>query len=193
MVNYQNGMIYKIAHIYSPYVYIGSTTNFNRRKSQHKECCNNEKSKQYNQKVYQTIRELGGWNNFQMVLVAKCPCDDKKELHAKEFEYQQLFDVNMNVNDASSGIDPSDPEYKKKYGQEYYENNKETYKEKSKEYYEKNREEKKLKQKKYYEINKEKILKKQQLKIECECGFIGVKINMHRHRKTQRHLNLMSC
>ena len=28
MVNYQEGLIYKIAHRYSPYVYIGSTTNF---------------------------------------------------------------------------------------------------------------------------------------------------------------------
>lgn len=130
MVNYQNGMIYKIAHRYSPYVYIGSTTNFNRRKSQHKHHCVNEKSDHYNQKVYQTIRELGGWNNFEMVLVAKCPCDDKMELHAKEFEYQQLFDVNMNTRDACSGCDPSDPEYKKKYEKnreyqrKYYEKNK---------------------------------------------------------------------
>ena len=177
MVNYQNGMIYKIAHRYSPYVYIGSTTNFNRRKSQHKECCNNEKSKQYNQKVYQTIRELGGWDNFEMVLVAKCPCDDKKELHAKEFEYQKLFDVNMNVNDASSGFDPSDPEYKKKY---------------LKEYYEKNREEKILKQKKYYENNKEKNRKKKYEKVECKCGFIGSKTNMCRHRNSPKHLKLMS-
>jgi len=154
MVNYQNGMIYKIAHKYSPYVYIGSTTNFNRRKSQHKESCNNEKSNSYNIKVYQTIRELGGWDNFEMVLVAKCPCDDKKELHAKEFEYQQLFNVNMNTRDAVG-----DPEYMKKY-------------------HEKN-----------YEKMKEKML----VKIECECGFIGVKQNISRHRKTQNHINLMSC
>ena len=124
MVNYQNGMIYKIAHRYSPYVYIGSTTNFNRRKSQHKHHCVNEKSDHYNHKVYQTIRELGGWNNFEMVLVAKCPCDNKMELHAKEFEYQQLFDVNMNTRDAYSGCDPSDPEYQKKYHERYYEKKK---------------------------------------------------------------------
>ena len=192
MVNYQNGMIYKIAHRYSPYVYIGSTCNFSRRKSQHKDCCNNEKSKQYNQKVYQTIRELGGWDNFVMVLVAKFPCNDKMELHAKEFEYQQLFDANLNAQNAYSGIDPCDPEYKKKYGQEYYEKNRVELEEKSKQYYEKNREEKILKQKKYYENNKEKILKKQHQKIECECGFFGTPQNMPRHRKSQRHLNLMS-
>jgi len=192
MVNYQNGMIYKIAHKYSPYVYIGSTTNFNRRKSQHKESCNNEKSNSYNIKVYQTIRELGGWDNFEMVLVAKCPCDDKKELHAKEFEYQQLFDANLNAQNAYSGFDPSDPEYMKKYLKEYNEKNRGELGEKQKEYYEKNREEKIQKQKKYYENNKEKISEKGKEKIECECGFIGVKMNMLRHRKTQRHINLMS-
>lgn len=174
MVNYQNGMIYKIAHRYSPFVYIGSTTNFNRRKQEHKCICNNEKSKAYNLKVYQTIRELGGWNNFEMVLVAKCPCDDKKELHAKEFEYQQLFDVNMNTLNASSGIDPHDPEYKKKYR----EKNHKKIVERDKEYYEKNREE---------------IKKKQKQKIECECGCFVTRWNISRHRKSPRHLNIMSC
>ena len=178
MVNYQNGIIYKIAHRYSPYVYIGSTTNFSRRKQEHKSICLNEKSKQYNNKVYQTIRELGGWNNFEMVLVAKYPCNDKKELHAKEFEYQQLFVVNMNMNSASSGFDLGVPEYKKKYHQKYNE---------------KHREEIKQKKKEYYQKNKEEILKKQQQQIECECGFIGVKQNMSRHRKSQRHLKLMLC
>ena len=125
MVNYQEGLIYKIAHKYSPYVYIGSTTNFNRRKYQHKESCNNEKSKKYNFKLYQIIRECGGWNNFEMVLVAKCPCDDKKELHAKEFEYQQLFDVNMNTQDAVA-----DPEYLKKWFQKNKEKQKEREREK---------------------------------------------------------------
>ena len=76
MVNYQQGLIYKIAHRYSPYVYIGSTTNFDRRKYEHKSRCYNKKGEQYNGKIYQTIRELGGWDNFEMVLVAKCPCDE---------------------------------------------------------------------------------------------------------------------
>jgi len=134
MVNYQEALIYKIAHRYSPYVYIGSTTNFGRRKSQHKANCNNEKLKNYNNKVYQTIRELGGWDNFEMVLVAKCPCDDKMELHAKEFEYQQLFDVNMNTYSATSGIDPNDPEYMKKYYEKHREKKREKYRDYQRKY-----------------------------------------------------------
>jgi hypothetical protein len=206
MVNYQEGLIYKIAHKYSPYVYIGSTTNFNRRKQEHKSICLNEKSKNYNLKVYQTIRELGGWDNFEMVLVAKCPCDDKKELHAKEFEYQQLFDVNMNVNDAVKDNEKRKI-YMRKYmlkyyenkkeeilqnKKKYYENKKEEISEKGKNYREKNNEDIKIRKKKYYENNKEEILEKQKEKIECECGCVVVKNKINRHRKTQTHLNLMS-
>ena len=165
MVNYQNGMIYKIAHRYSPYVYIGSTCNFSRRKSQHKDCCNNEKSKQYNQKVYQTIRELGGWDNFVMVLVAKFPCNDKMELHAKEFEYQQLFDANLNTQNAIK-----DPNYDKKY-------------------HEKNREKRNQFSQKYNKKNSEENKKI----VECECGCIVSKGALYTHRKSQRHLNLMSA
>ena len=157
MVNYQEALIYKIAHRYSPYVYIGSTCNFSRRKAHHKSSCNNEKMKNYNNKVYQTIREMGGWDNFEMVLVAKCPCNDKMELHAKEFEYQQLFDVNMNTYSATSGIDPSDPEYMKKYYEKHREEKCEKYRENRKKYYEKNREKMREDNKKYYEKHREKM------------------------------------
>ena len=180
MVNYQEGLIYKIAHKYSPYVYIGSTTNFNRRKSQHKECCNNKNSTRHNFKVYQIIRECGGWDNFEMVLVAKCPCDDKKELHAKEFEYQQLFHANLNTQDAVA-----DPEWQKKYNEKHYEEikkYKKIYREKNKEYYQKYRQE-----------NREKLNLKQSQKVECECGCIITKTNIYTHRKSQRHINLMSA
>jgi len=165
MVNYQEGLIYKIAHKYSPYVYIGSTTNFNRRKAEHKYDCNNEKSKKYNNKVYQTIREMGGWDNFEMVLVVKCPCDDKKELHAKEFEYKQLFHANLNTQDAIK-----DPNYDKKY-------------------HEKNRE-----KRNQYSRNYHKIISEENKKIvECECGCLVSKGALYIHRKRQLHLKLMSA
>ena len=177
MVNYQEGLIYKIAHRYSPYVYIGSTTNFDRRKYQHKKfSTGNGSSKGYNLPLYKTIREMGGWDNFEMVLVAKCPCDDKKELHAKEFEYQQLFDVNMNTRDAYSGFDTSDPEYRKKYE-------------------EKNKKKIRETEKKYYLKNPEKIKKKlevQKIKKTCECGLIVSRRCLNRHKESQRHLKLMS-
>jgi hypothetical protein len=214
MVNYQNGIIYKIAHRYSPYVYIGSTTNFNRRKCQHKNNCINENGKAYNFKVYQTIREMGGWDNFEMVLVAKYPCNDKKELHAKEFEYQQLFDVNMNMVYSVKSLEKirliqkkfreknkeKHKEYMIKWHQEnhqkeliYRKNNLEKNNEASKLWRKENPELRKKSLKKYYEKKKEELLKKQKNKVECECGMFITKGCIAKHRKRQLHLNLMSA
>jgi predicted GIY-YIG superfamily endonuclease len=44
-------------------VYVGFTTNFNQRKYAHKRCCKYESQKNYNLKLYQTIRANGGWEN----------------------------------------------------------------------------------------------------------------------------------
>jgi hypothetical protein len=60
MVNYSKGLIYKLC-CNDPTVkdvYVGSTTNFSRRKAQHKFSCINENKKGYNFPVYKFIREL---------------------------------------------------------------------------------------------------------------------------------------
>ena len=47
--------------------YVGHTVDFNRRKSQHKSCCNNSNDKYHHLQIYQTIREYGGWDNWRMI------------------------------------------------------------------------------------------------------------------------------
>ena len=74
MINYNNGKIYKIEPIVEHEeheIYIGSTTDFTRRKNSHKNNCNNEKRKDYNAKKYQYIRVNGGWNEWNMVEIEK--------------------------------------------------------------------------------------------------------------------------
>ena len=86
MVNYSQSIIYKIVSN-NPEIkelYIGSTTNFSRRKCQHKTSCNNIKSKEYNFNVYQFIRANGGWVNFDMVQIEQYNATDKHSLHARE-------------------------------------------------------------------------------------------------------------
>ena len=63
MVNYSKGIVYKLCckDVNITDIYIGSTTNFTRRKWGHKTACNNEKDKSYNFKVYQFIRNHGGF------------------------------------------------------------------------------------------------------------------------------------
>ena len=95
--NYQNNLIYKIQHkTIDELIYIGSTTNFNQRKYKHKYDCNNEKHKSYNTKIYVMIRENGGWEAFDMVLVKKYSCNDYLEAHAEEERIRRELNANMN-------------------------------------------------------------------------------------------------
>ena len=68
MPDYAKTIIYKLINYdYPDLVYVGSTTNFTKRKQKHKESCLNEKSKKHNLKVYTNIRENDGWENWSMI------------------------------------------------------------------------------------------------------------------------------
>jgi len=61
-IDYSKSVIYKIEHLEKPdLLYVGSTTDFIRRKAEHKSSCNNNKDKLYNSKVYEMIRANDGW------------------------------------------------------------------------------------------------------------------------------------
>ncbi len=71
-MDYTKTIIYKIQHIENPeLLYVGHTTNFNKRKSQHKGNCKDEKK---TFKLYLTIRENGGWEMFKMIPVKEVSC-----------------------------------------------------------------------------------------------------------------------
>ena len=60
MPNYNKSCVYKLC-CKDPKIkeeYIGSTTNFGRRKCQHKTMCNNEKDRRYNLYVYKYINAV---------------------------------------------------------------------------------------------------------------------------------------
>jgi len=96
-VDYSKTVIYKIQHVENEsLVYVGSTTNFTKRKACHKTCCNNLNSKAYNCKVYDMIRNNGGWEMFKMVEIEKFPCRDKREAEAREDELMIELKANMN-------------------------------------------------------------------------------------------------
>ena len=98
MVNYNNSMIYQICckDTNIKEVYIGSTVNFKSRKNQHKTSCNNPKSKKYNLKLYQFIRVMGGWENWDMILIKTVSCENKLELH--KIERQYIEDTKLTLN-----------------------------------------------------------------------------------------------
>ena len=168
MVNYKNSIIYKLC-CKNPEItdiYIGSTTNFTRRKHTHKSKCNNINSKNYNYNVYKFIRENGGWNNWDMVLIEEYSCNNKLELHKKERDILEQLGATLN-----SRV----PNRNKK---QYYENNKEQIKEKNK----KHKEQIKEYMKEYQKTDKYKEYQKE--KIECKiCGKSLSRSSLYLHNK----------
>ena len=207
-VNYSKGLIYKICCLDTSIkeVYIGSTTNFDQRKKQHKANCNSSKSKKYNLNVYKFIRENGGWNNFDMVLIEYYPCETKLELEREERKILEQQDLTLNScvpTRSKREWSENNSEKMIEYMKKYRETNKEKIKEQRKEYYETNKEKKKEyyennkeKKKEYYKNNKEKINERKKeygaKKIKCMCGVEVRRDNITQHRRTKKHIELMA-
>jgi hypothetical protein len=166
-MDYSNCCIYKIEHIDDEtLLYVGHTTNFSKRKGEHKNRCNNENANStYNLKLYQMIRKNGGFEMFKMIEVEKYPCKDRREAGRREDEIMTELKASMNMIRASrtqKQYYEDNKEKIKEYHKEYYEDNKE----KIKEYCENNKEKIKEYHKEYCEKNKEKI--KEYKKEYCE-------------------------
>ena len=141
-IDYFNTIIYKLC-CNDPSItdiYIGHTTDFTNRKRSHKCKCNTENCKGYNLYVYQFIREHGGWDNWSIIEIEKINCIDSNQARTNERRYIELLGATLNSR-CPSRTKP-----------EYYEDNKEQFKEINKKY----REEHKEQIKKYREENKEK-------------------------------------
>jgi hypothetical protein len=95
VIDYSNTIIYKI-YCNNPLltdIYIGHTTNFIKRKYQHKMLCNSSKKL----KIYDTIRKNGGWDNWNMIEIAKYNCADSTEARIREQEHYDLLKPSLNV------------------------------------------------------------------------------------------------
>jgi predicted GIY-YIG superfamily endonuclease len=86
-MDYSKCSIYEIEHIENEsLVYVGHTTNFSKRKGEHKCRCKNENGKAFDLKLYQMIRDNGDFEMFKMIEVEKYPCKDKREALRREDE-----------------------------------------------------------------------------------------------------------
>jgi hypothetical protein len=142
MPGYSKTIIYKLINYdYPELVYVGSTTNFTNRKRHHKCNCLNTNN---NLKVYVNIRENGGWYNWNMIKICDYPCNNKREAELEEDKYMMELKANMNMNRASRTPQEYYEENRDKFKQ-YKEDNKDNIKEYQKEYH-----------KQYSEDNKDK-------------------------------------
>jgi len=175
MVKYNNCVVYQIYCKDEKVAesYIGSTTDFKKRKIDHKTACNNPNSPRHNLKIYKYIRDNGGWNNFECKVLEECKdINSKDDLHKIERKYIEQHKTKLNVNIPT-----------RKRTERYNDN-----REKIKKYYNDNRE----KIKKYYIDNREEILLKANQKFNCECGGKYTKIHQSRHSKSKIHQKYLS-
>jgi len=93
-IDYSNTIIYKIccSDFSITDLYVGHTTNFVKRKYQHKLLCNSQK----NIKIYDIIRKNGGWENWNMIEIAKYNCQDATEARIREQEHIDLLKPTLN-------------------------------------------------------------------------------------------------
>jgi hypothetical protein len=153
--------IYKICCDDCPdFVYVGSTKAFRQRKAQHKADCNNENSKKYNRKLYTTIRDNGGWDNWRMVIIDECGEINTIQARIKEEEWRIKLTANLNSQKCHT-TEEKIKEYKKEY-YEKNENNKEEIKEKKKNIVKIIKKKLKNIRKNTMKITKKKLMKKNQ-------------------------------
>lgn len=164
-INYSNTIIYKIC-CKDPTItdiYVGHTTNLTKRRYQHKEACNNQIIRAYNTYVYQFIRDNGGWDNWDVIMIEEYNLNNENEAVKKERWWIEELKATLNKSMPARTKEEKN-EINKNYHKNWYVNNKEHNYDNVK---------------KWRENNKEKII--------CECGSIYSCRDKARHIKTKKH------
>ena len=96
-IDYSKCVIYKIEckDLSVKGVYVGQTSDFKSRKYAHKQACNDLKS---HIKLYETIRANGGWDNYNMIVVEKYPCNNSIEARIQENKWYHELNADLNSN-----------------------------------------------------------------------------------------------
>lgn len=95
--------------------YVGSSIDFTTRQYNHRHICKNENHPHHKLKVYECIRQHGGFDNWEFIQIAEAEVDSKRELFKLEREYQEQFSASLNSN-----MPYRTPEEKIKFHREYY-------------------------------------------------------------------------
>jgi hypothetical protein len=196
-VNYSKTIMYKICcnDLNITDIYVGHTTNFIKRKSHHKYSCNNSNDKLYSLKVYQFIRENGGWTNWCMIKIEDYPCNSLLDATKRERELYEELNATLNICIPSrtnkQWIEDNKDKIKEQT-KEYYNANKDKIRDQMKEYREINKDIIKEYRKEYYDINIDKIKEYFNIKCECCCGGKYSLYQKKRHEKTNKHLNYIN-
>ena len=172
MVDCSNACIYIIKT--GKDTYIGSTNNFEIRIRDHNENLYNDKLRDHNIRLYRTIRE----NNYDWGIkkLHDYPCDTLTELRIEE---RRVYDeLQPTLNERKPYVSADERRHNMKtYHQKYRAEQSETLLEKKRQ---------------YYQNNKVAILEKRKIRVVCECGAEVNKHTLSHHRKSKKHIEIMS-
>jgi hypothetical protein len=132
--------MYKIT--IADYIYIGHTNNFITRKKSHKSRCTDINNKCHHFKVYELIRQNGGWDKCEMTQIEEYEAESELEARIRENQLMNEYNANMNSRAAYTDKAVYQEEHKEETKQrckEWYENNKQHHAEYGKKYQEENK------------------------------------------------------
>jgi hypothetical protein len=115
-------IIYRITT--GDYTYIGSTVDLKQRKKTHKCDCNKEGGANYNLRIYQMIRETGGWDKCEMVPIEEFECENRTYALIREEHWRREYNANMNSMRAYTTEEEAKANHKARQ-KKYRESNKE--------------------------------------------------------------------
>jgi len=171
-VDYSKTIIYKIQHSEKPeLLYVGHTTEFTKRKSQHRTNSTLETSRKYNYKLYTMIRDNGGWEMFSMIQIKEFSCTNSREACSEEDKHMTELKASLNSKRAYNEL----PE------REYMANYRATHKE-----------EKTKQDKAYREANNDYIKEFKRQPHKCECGKTICHDEQARHKRSQFHTKYLT-
>jgi hypothetical protein len=114
-----------------------------------------------------------------MVLVESYPCKSKYELESRErYWIETLPCVNLTIPTRTRA--------------EYYKQNKEEISAYNRKLYYDNVDVIKERHRQYYRENRDLIISKQNERVVCECGMDTTRCNITHHRKSKKHISLMT-
>jgi|TARA_R110000851_G_scaffold216587_1_gene369547 Holliday junction resolvase-like predicted endonuclease len=132
--------------------YIGSSWDTDFREKQHKSMCNNINAHNYNTTIYKYIRENGGWDNFELVVIYTEECENLKERRILEQNFiDEYGGIEFLLNEMDAVLSKvkekerkdrwtkDNAERVKKTKSNWYQKNKELTKERSRQHYYKNK------------------------------------------------------
>ncbi len=78
--------------------YVGHSTNIVKRRNKHKSTCHNENGKKFNLFVYRFIRDHGGFENWQLLVIEQLAMADGIAARLRERHWTEHFKSTLNSN-----------------------------------------------------------------------------------------------